>query len=59
VDICAVLTEENVEKLRWALKEWNPTLRMIPEKPSLLLHPPAGRPADHLHLQTDMGMVDI
>lgn len=59
VDICAVLTEENVEKLRRALKDWNPTHRMTPQKHSFLLHPPAGRPVNNLYLQTDMGMVDI
>ncbi len=59
VDICAVLTEENVAKLRQALGEWNPKHRLTPQKLSFLLHPPAGEAVNNLYLQTDMGMVDI
>jgi predicted nucleotidyltransferase len=59
VDICAVLTEENVAKLRQALKDWNPTHRMTPQKLSFLLYPPTGEAVNNLYLQTDMGMVDI
>ncbi len=59
VDICAVLTEENVAKLRQALGDWNPRHRMTPQKLSFLLYPPAGEMINNLYLQTDMGMVDI
>ncbi|HEY8993915.1 MAG TPA: nucleotidyltransferase [Lacunisphaera sp.] len=59
VDICAVLTEENVAKLRQALKDWNPTHRMTPQKLSFLLYPPAGESVNNLCLQTDKGMVNI
>jgi len=59
VDICAVLTEGNVAKLRQALGDWNPRHRMTPQKLSFLLHPPAGETINNLYLQTDMGMVDI
>lgn len=59
VDICAVLTEGNVAKLRQALGDWNPRHRMTPQKLSFLLHPPAGEAIENLYLQTDMGMVDI
>lgn len=59
VDICAILTEGNVQKLRQALKDWHPTHRMTPQKLSFLLYPPAGEPVNNLYLQTDMGMVDI
>ncbi len=59
VDICAVLTPENVTKLRTALADWNPKHRMTPQKLSFLQHPPAGEPLHNLYLQTDMGVVDI
>ncbi len=59
VDICAVLTEENMAKLRRALGDWNPRHWMTPQKLSFLLHLPAGEAISNLYLQTDMGMVDI
>lgn len=59
VDICAVLTETNVAKVREALRDWNPRHRMTPQKLSFLKYPPAGETINNLYLQTDMGMVDI
>jgi predicted nucleotidyltransferase len=59
VDICAVLTEANVAKLRQALGDWNPRHRMTPQKLPFLLYPRAGEAVNNLYLQTDMGMVDI
>ncbi len=59
VDICAVLTEENIAKLRKALGDWNPKHRMTPRKLSFLTHPPAGQPLNNIYLQTDRGVVDI
>ena len=59
VDICALLTPENVTKLRTALADWNPRHRMTPQKISFLFHPPANEPIQNLYLQTDQGVVDI
>jgi len=59
VDICAVLTGDNVAKIRRALADWNPRHRMTPQKLSFLVHPPAGEPVNNLYLETEMGMVDI
>jgi predicted nucleotidyltransferase len=59
VDICAVLTDENIAKLRHALADWNPKHRMTPEKLSFLTHPPAGHSLNNIYLQTDRGVVDI
>lgn len=59
VDVCAVLTEDNVAKLRQALGEWHPTHRMTSQKLSFLLYPQAGEQVNNLYLQTDLGMVDI
>jgi len=59
VDICAVLTAGNVEKLRHALADWNPRHRMTPQRLSFLTHPPPGQAVQNLYLQTDGGVVDI
>jgi len=59
VDVCAVLTDENLAKLRRALGDWHPAHRMTPQKLSFLLYPRAGEPVNNLYLQTDLGMVDI
>jgi predicted nucleotidyltransferase len=59
IDVCAVLTDENIAKLRQALAGWNPQHRMTPQRLSFLTHPPAGAPVQNLYLQTDLGVVDI
>lgn len=59
VDICALLTEENLTKLRKALAEWNPKHRMTPQKLSFLLYPPTGQPLNNLYLKKDRGVLDI
>lgn len=59
LDICAVLTSENVEKLREALKDLNPCHRMTPQRLSFLRIPPAGEKVNNLYLRTDWGIVDI
>ena len=42
LDVCAVLTSENIELLRKALADWNPRHRMTPERLSFLQFPKAG-----------------
>jgi predicted nucleotidyltransferase len=59
VDICAVLSESNIAKLRAALAEWNPRHRMTPQRVSFMTHPSPGVPVRNLYLQTDVGVVDI
>jgi len=59
VALCAVLTSENVERLRSALADWNPKHRMTPQRLSFLAYPPKGEPVQNLYLQTDLGVVDI
>lgn len=59
VDICVVLSDENITKLRLALKDLKPWHRMLPQKLSFLEVPPAGQIVKNLYLQTDLGMVDI
>ncbi len=59
VDICVVLTPENISKLRTALGDWNPKHRMTPQKLSFLTYPPLGQPLNNIYLQTDKGVLDI
>ena len=59
VDICALLTSDDVAKLRAALAEWNPRHRMTPQRLSFMVHPTAGAPVKNLYLQTDKGIVDV
>jgi predicted nucleotidyltransferase len=59
VDICTVLTEENIAKLRQALRDWNPQHRLTHKRLSFLDFPPLGQSLNNLYLQTDMGVVDI
>lgn len=59
LDICALLTPENVARLRSVLAEWHPKHRLTPQRLSFLDHPPVGRPLHNLHLETDVGVVDI
>lgn len=59
LDICAVLTSENIEKLRKSLKDLNPCHRMTPQRLSFLLIPPSGEKVNNLYLRTDWGIVDI
>lgn len=59
IDICAVLTAENVETLRKALVGWNPRHRMTPQKLSFLTVPPPGTPLKNLYLETDVGFIDV
>jgi hypothetical protein len=59
IDICAVLTAENVETLRRALAEWNPRHRMTATKLSFKDVPPKGTAVQNLYLQTDVGVVDV
>lgn len=59
VDICLVFSEENIAKLRAALRDLNPQHRMTPQRSSFLEEPPPGTPLQNLYLRTDLGIVDI
>jgi hypothetical protein len=59
LDICAVLTKENIQKLRVALADLNPVHRVTHKKLSFLEHPPEGQPVANLYLETDAGVVDV
>jgi len=59
LDVCAILSSENVEKLREALRDLKPTHRLTPQKLSFLDNPDPGVEVRNLYLRTDFGPVDI
>jgi predicted nucleotidyltransferase len=59
LDICAVLTQESVDRLRESLKDLNPNHRMTHQRLSFLQTPKPGEIVRNLYLQTDWGTVDI
>jgi len=59
LDVCAVLSSDNVEKLRNALRDLRPAHRFTPQKLSFLEIPDPGVPMLNLYLSTEMGPVDI
>ena len=59
LDVCAVLTPENVEKLREAFRDLNPIHRMTPQRLSFLDNPDPGVSVRNLYLQTDFGPLDL
>ncbi len=58
LDICVLLTDETVGKLRSILADWHPKHRLTPQKLSFLEFPTAGS-VENLYLETDFGVVDI
>ena len=59
LDVCAVLTQSNVEKLRSSLRDLHPTHRHNPNKLSFLDDPAPGTPIGNLYLNTDLGPLDL
>ncbi|MBK9294081.1 MAG: nucleotidyltransferase [Oligoflexia bacterium] len=60
LDICALLTDENINKLRQAFKDYHPIHRMNPSfKPSLNDYPKPGQKLENMYLATDIGVLDI
>jgi hypothetical protein len=59
LDICAILSNENVGKLRDALRDLKPAHRLTSQKISFLDNPDPGVEVRNLYLRTDFGPVDI
>jgi predicted nucleotidyltransferase len=59
LDVCAVLSPDNVARLRKALGDLAPTHRMTPQKLSFLEHPRGDSPVANLYLETEAGVLDI
>jgi hypothetical protein len=59
LDVCAILTDSNVAKLREAFSDLHPTHRLTTQRLSFLDPPDSGVPLKNIYLQTDLGAVDI
>ena len=59
LDVCSVLTAENVEKLRRSFGDLNPTHRHSTQRLSFLDNPAPGVEVKNLYLQTDFGPLDL
>jgi hypothetical protein len=59
LDVCAVLSRENVAKLRRVLQDLNPTHRQTPQRLSFLDNPSPDVEIHNLYLGTTIGPVDI
>jgi hypothetical protein len=60
LDICTAITEEQVAKLRDALKDLHPRYRMNPSaKHSFLEYPKDMQGTNNIYLETDLGVLDI
>lgn len=60
LDICAYLADDDIDKLRSCLKDYNPKHRMNPSfKPSFLDEPKSSDNLNAIYLETDLGILDI
>lgn len=59
LDVCAVLTAENVRKLRDSFRELHPVHRLTPQLLSFLDNPDPGIEVRNLYLRTDIGPLDV
>ena len=59
VDVCAVLSAANIEKLRDAFRELHPVHRSSSPQRSFLDEPERGVALDNLYLNTDLGTLDL
>ena len=59
LDVCAVLTPGNIEKLRNILSDLHPKHRITVNKPSFLEIPEKLEGINNLYLETDAGVLDF
>lgn len=59
VDVCAVLTAGNIERLRDTFRELHPLHRLSSPQRSFLDEPGPGVALDNLYLKTDLGTLDL
>jgi len=59
IDLCTVLSPENIEKLRTVLTPFHPVHRMTPQKLSFLKFPEDTANINNFYINTDMGQVDF
>ncbi len=59
LELCTLLTPENIAKLKTVLKDFHPKHRMTPNKLPFVEVPPEGQTLNNLYLETDLGVVDF
>lgn len=59
LDVCAVLTDASIAKLRTTFRDLHPTHRFTPQRLSFLDNPEPGIALKNLYLQTDLGPLDV
>ena len=59
LDICALVTPAQIEKLRACLKDFHPIHRMTPKKLSFLQYPEETTGVRNIYLETDLGVLDV
>jgi len=59
LDVCAVLTDASVAKLRAAFRDLHPVHRQTPQRLSFLDTPDPGVPLKNVYLETDLGPLDV
>lgn len=59
LDVCAVLSSQNLQRLREALRDLHPVHRIAAEHQSFLENPAPGVSLRNLYLQTDLGALDL
>jgi hypothetical protein len=59
LDVCAVLSRENVAKLREVLRDLNPIHRQTPQQLSFLDNPAPDVEVKNLYLGTSLGALDL
>ncbi len=59
LDVCALLSAEDVAKLRATLRDLKPTHRLTPQRLSFLDNPDPDVAVKNLYLETELGTVDV
>lgn len=59
LDVCALLSLENIGRLRELLAPYHPVHRMTPKKLSFLEYPEDISRINNLYVKTDLGQVDL
>ena len=59
LDVCAVLTDASIAKLRETFQDLHPVHRQTPQRLSFLDTPDPGVPLKNVYLQTDLGALDV
>ena len=59
LDVCLVLSPDEIQLLRQNLKSLNPRHRALKTKPSFLIFPENLTDVKNLYLETDLGVLDI